>query len=142
MLCVWWDQKAIIYYELLKPKQTVNANLYSQQLTLCRKNDLFHAMVSKRTFCYMTTLDHMLLKQLRKGKRTWAGNFYHTRRIPLTQLHPITTCSDRCSIYSRRKFTRKLKVSKKTSIRIFPPDQEAFTRDEYNLCEKDGRRSY
>ena len=34
MLCVWWKQKGIIYtYELLKPKQTVNANLYSQQLT-------------------------------------------------------------------------------------------------------------
>ena len=33
MVCVWWDQKGIIYYELPKPKQTVNANLYSQQLT-------------------------------------------------------------------------------------------------------------
>ena len=32
MLCVWWDQKGIIYYELLEPKQTVTANLYSQQL--------------------------------------------------------------------------------------------------------------
>lgn len=32
MLSVWWDQKGIIYYELLKPKQTVTADLYSQQL--------------------------------------------------------------------------------------------------------------
>ena len=32
MLCVWWDQKGIIYYELLEPKQIVTANLYSQQL--------------------------------------------------------------------------------------------------------------
>ena len=32
MLCVWWDMKGIIYYELLEPKQTVTANLYSQQL--------------------------------------------------------------------------------------------------------------
>ena len=29
MLCVWWDQKGIIYYELLKHKKAVNANLYS-----------------------------------------------------------------------------------------------------------------
>ena len=69
MLCIWWDQKGIIYYELLQPKQTVNANLYSLQLTrlseALQKNDLFHAMVSKKvSFCYMTTLDHMLLKQL------------------------------------------------------------------------------
>jgi len=32
MLSVWWDQKGIIYYELLEPKQTVTADLYSQQL--------------------------------------------------------------------------------------------------------------
>ena len=32
MLCVWWDMKGIIYYELLEPKQTVNSQLYSQQL--------------------------------------------------------------------------------------------------------------
>jgi len=24
MLCVWWDQKDVIYYELLKPGETVN----------------------------------------------------------------------------------------------------------------------
>ena len=33
MLCVWWDIKGILYFELLQPKQTVNAQLYSQQLT-------------------------------------------------------------------------------------------------------------
>jgi len=32
MLCVWWDQKSIIYYELLKPGKTVNAHRYHQQL--------------------------------------------------------------------------------------------------------------
>ena len=32
MLCVWCNMKGIIYYELLEPKQTVTANLYSQQL--------------------------------------------------------------------------------------------------------------
>jgi histone-lysine N-methyltransferase SETMAR len=32
MLCVWWDMKGILYYELLEPGQTVNAQHYSQQL--------------------------------------------------------------------------------------------------------------
>jgi len=32
MLCVWWDMKGLLYYELLEEKQTVNAALYSQQL--------------------------------------------------------------------------------------------------------------
>ena len=43
MLCVWWDQKGIIYYELLEPKQTVNANLYSQHLMRLKQ-----ALVTKR----------------------------------------------------------------------------------------------
>ena len=24
MLCVWWDQKGVVYHELLKPGETVN----------------------------------------------------------------------------------------------------------------------
>ena len=31
-LCVWWDQENVIYYELLKPGETVNAHRYHQQL--------------------------------------------------------------------------------------------------------------
>ena len=29
---VWWDQKGVIYYELLKPGETVNTNRYQQQM--------------------------------------------------------------------------------------------------------------
>ena len=32
MLCVWWDQKGIVYYELLKPGETVNTARYQQQM--------------------------------------------------------------------------------------------------------------
>jgi len=32
MLCVWWDQKGMVYYELLKPGETVNTKRYQQQL--------------------------------------------------------------------------------------------------------------
>ena len=45
MLCVWWDQKGIIYWELLQPKQTVTADLYSQQLMR-----LNQALQKKRPF--------------------------------------------------------------------------------------------
>ena len=30
MLSVWWDQESVIYYELLKPGETVNAHRYHQ----------------------------------------------------------------------------------------------------------------
>lgn len=44
MLCIWWDQKGVVYYELLKPGQTVTAALYQQQLI-----QLSRAFHEKRT---------------------------------------------------------------------------------------------
>jgi len=32
MICVWWDQKGVIYYELLKSSETVNIERYRQQM--------------------------------------------------------------------------------------------------------------
>lgn len=37
LLCIWWDQRGILYYELLKPGETVTAIRYQQQLM--RLND-------------------------------------------------------------------------------------------------------
>ena len=31
-MCVWWDQRGLIYYELVKPGETVNTIRYQQQL--------------------------------------------------------------------------------------------------------------
>jgi len=28
ILCVWWNQKGVIYYELLKPGETINTERY------------------------------------------------------------------------------------------------------------------
>ena len=43
MLCVWWDQKGVVYYELLKPNETVNTKRYQQQLF-----DLNRSLLEKR----------------------------------------------------------------------------------------------
>ena len=32
MLCIWWDQLEVIYYELLQPNETITAERYRQQL--------------------------------------------------------------------------------------------------------------
>ena len=37
MLCVWWDQKGVAYYELVKCGKTVNAHRYRQQLIKMRR---------------------------------------------------------------------------------------------------------
>jgi len=40
--CVWWDQEGVIYYELLKPGETINAHRYQQLIKL------HHALREKR----------------------------------------------------------------------------------------------
>lgn len=32
MLCIWWDQQGVVYYELLKPNETVTADVYKRQI--------------------------------------------------------------------------------------------------------------
>lgn len=32
LLCIWWDQQGVIYYELLKPKETITGDRYRLQL--------------------------------------------------------------------------------------------------------------
>ena len=32
MLCIWWAQKGVLYYELLKPGETINGERYRTQL--------------------------------------------------------------------------------------------------------------
>ena len=32
MLCIWWDQRGVVYYELLKPNETITGDLYRTQL--------------------------------------------------------------------------------------------------------------
>ena len=36
MLCIWWDQKGVLYYELLKPGETIIGERYRTQL-ICLK---------------------------------------------------------------------------------------------------------
>lgn len=43
MLCIWWDQKGVVYYELLNSNETITAERYEQQL-----NNLNHALNEKR----------------------------------------------------------------------------------------------
>ena len=32
MLCIWWDLKGVLYYELLNPGETINGERYRTQL--------------------------------------------------------------------------------------------------------------
>lgn len=47
MLCIWWDQLGVVYYELLKPSETITGALYRTQLMR-----LSRALKEKRAHYY------------------------------------------------------------------------------------------
>ncbi|UYV61167.1 SETMAR [Cordylochernes scorpioides] len=49
MLCIWWDQLVVIYYELLQPNETITGERYQQQLMrLSRALKIKRPLYSKR----------------------------------------------------------------------------------------------
>jgi len=46
MLCIWWDQKGLVYYELLKPGDSITGDRYRLQLIR-----LSRALREKRLEC-------------------------------------------------------------------------------------------
>jgi len=47
MLCIWWNQLGVVYYELLKPKETITGALYQTQLMRLNR-----ALKEKRAYYY------------------------------------------------------------------------------------------
>lgn len=56
MLCIWWDQTGVLYYELLKPSETVTGDRYQQQIL-----NLSQAIITKRPQ-YGQRHDHIILQ--------------------------------------------------------------------------------
>jgi len=75
MLCIWWDQKSLVYYELLKPDDSVTGDRYQLRLidpcivwaVHCKKNGWNTGKDVIKLFFFMTTLGLMSLK----SKKIW-----------------------------------------------------------------------
>ena len=70
LLCIGWDMKGVLYYELLEKGQTVTAERYSRQLNklsevLDKKGHLLRK-IAEKLCCFTTMLDLMLLGRLSK----------------------------------------------------------------------------
>jgi len=103
MLCVWWDQKGVVYYELLKPKRLIsNAinNNWSIWTVRCLKNDQNTKRGNTRSFFSMTMLHHIRQNQFGTRWKHSAGKFYPMRLTHQTWLFPITTCLHRWVAHS------------------------------------------
>ena len=68
MLCVWWDQKGVIYYELLKSGETVNTKRYRQQIinlnqVLCEKWSKYQKRRHKVILLHIASYTAKLVKE-------------------------------------------------------------------------------
>jgi len=86
MLCVWWDQKGVIYYELLKPGETVNTEHYRQQMinlnqALCEKRLEYQKRQHKVILLHDNAPSHTA-KLVRKRLRHLVGKYFHAACSP------------------------------------------------------------
>jgi len=140
MLCVWWNQESFIYYELLKPSETVNAHRYNQQLiklhrALREKRPHYRKRHDKLIFLHDNALSHT---------STMVQNYLETVNWEVL-LHP-TYSPDLLTICFRRWATRSLsgtsiltKTSKNGLMSDLPRMMRNFFGLVYTNCPKDGK---
>jgi len=90
---VWWDQKGVIYYELLKPGETVNTERYRQQMinlnqALCEKRPEYQKRQHKVILLHDNAPSHTA-KLVRKRLRHLVGKYFRMRFTHQTWLRPI-----------------------------------------------------
>ena len=145
MLCIWWGQKGVLYYELLKPGETINGERYRTQLIRLKR-----AIAEKRPeyatrheaiISIMTTLGPMLLFRLRTIWKTVDGKFYPTRLITQTLPLLTTICSGRCRTSSLEYGSHQNRVSKISLIHSWPLSWRSSFEIESTNCQKDGKKS-
>ncbi|GFW25722.1 putative DD34D transposase [Trichonephila clavipes] len=61
LLCIWWEWKEIIYYELLPYDQTLNSDLYCQQLDRLKLAIDQNRPTEEVSCCIRTTPSHTRL---------------------------------------------------------------------------------
>lgn len=100
MLCIWWDQKGMVYYELLKPGETITGDRYRQQLAeLNRKlKENWSEYANRHDKVFQHAQSHVA-KPVKECKNCSDGMFYPTRRIHQTLRLLISICFDPCRTF-------------------------------------------
>jgi len=92
MLCVWWDWKGIVRYELLPSGQMIDSNLYCQQLERLRQaiERKRPELINRKDVIFHHDKDHTSLAIRQKlRKLNWKGLIY----LIVPTLHHQTTIS-------------------------------------------------
>ena len=142
MLCVWWDQEGV-YYELLKPGETVNAHRYHQLIELHRalreKRSHYRKKHDKLIFLHDNALSHTSTTW---SKTTWRHSTGKCYPIPLTHQtwHFLTiTCFRQWATRSLSGNSILTKTSENGLMSGLPRKMRNFFGVVYTNCPKDGK---
>ena len=145
MLCIWWDQKDVLYYELLKLGETINGERYRTQLIRLKR-----AIAEKRPeyatrheaiICHHDNARPLVAIPVRTIWKKVNGKFYPTRLIAQTLPLLTTICSGRCRTPSLEYGSHQNRVSKIVLIHSWPPIRRSSFGMEFTNCQKDGKKS-
>jgi len=139
--CVWWDQEGVIYYELLKPGETVNAHHYQQLIKLHRalreKRLHYRKRHDKLIFFHDNAPSHMSI-MIQNYLETQQGSA--TPSCLLTDLAPFDyhLFSSMGHALAERHFDSYEDVRKWLDEWFASKDEEFFWRV-YTNCPKNGK---
>ena len=128
MLCIWWDQKDLVYYELLKPGDSITSDRYRLQLirlsrALREKWSKYEQRHDKVILLHDNTRPHVA-NIVKKYLKTLKWDVLpHPPYSPTFLLLLISGCSEECSKSPVHFFRRNRKLAPKL-------DRLHFFRDE------------
>ena len=116
MLCTWWDQKGVLYYELLKPGETINGERYRTQLVRLKR-----AIAEKRSE-YATRHEAIIFHHdnTRPHVAIPVENYLENYSPDLSPLL-TTICFGRCRTPSLEYGSHQNRISKIGLIHSWPP---------------------
>ena len=146
MLCIWWDQKGLVYYELLKPDDSITDDRYRLQLirlsgALREKQSEYKQRHDKVILLHDNSRPHVV-KVVKKYfyLETLKWDVLPHPLYSLTLLLLIIGCSEGCSTIwqvTGSLLSQKSKIGSKIGS---PPKTNHFFEMEFENCLRDGKK--
>ena len=145
LLCIWWDQKDVLYYELLKPGETINGERYRTQLirlkrAIAEKRPEYATRHETIIFHHDNARPHVAIP-VKNYLENSGWEVSPTRLIAQTLPLLTTICSGRCRTPSLEYGSHQNRVSKIGLIHSWPPSRRSSFGMESTNCQKDGKKS-
>ena len=140
MLCIWWDQKGVLYYELLKPGETIIGERYRTQLirlkrAIAEKRPEYATIHEAIIFHHDNARPHVAIPVKNYLENSGWEVLPHSP-YGIAQTLPLltTTCSGRCRSPSLEYGLHQNRVSKIGLIHSWPPSRRSSFGMEFTNC--------